>query len=123
MIAQFGKMHAILSRQALFRPRFHAARAAHCVLPRPIQRLLFLGNAHLHGLHGIQILGAGAAVAYFGFQRFGCADDQNACVGQRLFDELDVVAPCLLGFAHIQFFVKGFVGAVGKDNQIGLGLR
>lgn len=33
LIAQFGKMHAILSRQALFRPCFHAARAAHRVLP------------------------------------------------------------------------------------------
>ena len=57
------------------------------------------------------------------FERFGRADNQDACAGQGFADFTDGVGPNALGLHDVQIAVEGFVGTVGEDDQIGLGSR
>lgn len=62
-VALGGEVYAVFGGPSLVEPVFHAAYAAHCVLPRPKHRLPLTGDAPLHLLDFGQEDGARAAYA------------------------------------------------------------
>ena len=116
LVAFGGKVYAVFGGPSVVEPVFHAAYAAHGILPRPEHGLSLPGDAPLHLLDFGQADGACAAYAERVFQGFGCADDEDAGGRQAVADLADGIQPFLFGVGNVDVVAEGFVGTVGKDD-------